>query len=203
MPYCPACRSEYEPWIAACADCGSVLVAELPPAPAPPPKPTMAPDDQWVYLTNVPNSILGNLLVNQLKDAGIPAWMRRGRGADIGEFTHNDFVQQDILVPGSQVREARQYIDSPPGSPYARDPLTGAEWQPLSPTLEAAEGPGPEPADGWQRLPSETDYLQQRSLRKLHGAGPYTGGDPFPARHFTGDADADDDEYGPPIISQR
>src|SRR4051794_38317827 len=101
MPYCPQCRAEYEPWAAICSDCDELLVAELPPVPVPHGEPRIAPEDRWVYLTNVPNSILGNLLVSQLKDSGVPAWMRRSVGADIGEFTHNDFVTHDILVPAS------------------------------------------------------------------------------------------------------
>ena len=65
--------------------------------------------------------------------------------------------------------EARRYIASPPGRPYgSAGPLAG-DWQPLDPTLDAT---GPEPTDGWH-LPRESDYLQQRSLRKWHGAGPF------------------------------
>ena len=188
MRYCPECRSEYEDWATACSDCGSVLVAEPPPPPAPRREPLMAPGDDVVYLTNVPNTILGNLLVNQLKDVGIPAFMRRSFSADIGEFSYYDFVPHDILVPGSRVMEARRYIDSPPGSPYGGAGPFSAEWQPLTPTLDAT---GPEPTDGW-RLPSESDYLQQRSLRKGHGAGPFGALGPRRA-HAAEDDDWDDD----------
>jgi hypothetical protein len=31
--YCPDCRSEYQPWVAACLDCGAPLVDALPPLP--------------------------------------------------------------------------------------------------------------------------------------------------------------------------
>jgi hypothetical protein len=34
--YCPDCRSEYQPWMAACLDCGAPLVDALPPLPARP-----------------------------------------------------------------------------------------------------------------------------------------------------------------------
>ncbi|HZS02188.1 MAG TPA: hypothetical protein VFE37_25950 [Chloroflexota bacterium] len=33
MPFCPACRTEYQAGAEQCADCGAALVAALPPAP--------------------------------------------------------------------------------------------------------------------------------------------------------------------------
>ncbi len=35
MPFCPTCRTEHAPGAESCADCGSALVAALPPAPEP------------------------------------------------------------------------------------------------------------------------------------------------------------------------
>ena len=32
MPFCPACRTEYQAWARQCADCGARLVDALPPA---------------------------------------------------------------------------------------------------------------------------------------------------------------------------
>jgi hypothetical protein len=155
--------------------------------------PRMAPGDDWVYLTNVPNSIIGNLLVNQLQDSGVPAMIRRSSSADIGEFTHNDFVTHDILVPTSRFAEARHYIDSPPGSPYgAGGGWPQGEWEPLTPL--APGDPGPEPADGWGGLPGESDYLQQRALRKLHGAGPFGTVTSGAAR--TVEYEDDEDDWG-------
>src|SRR4051794_12213272 len=109
MRHCPECKAEYEDWVGVCADCGPDLVAGPAPEALPPPAPLPRVADRWVYLTNVPNAILGNLLVNQLKGTGIPALMRRSSSADIGTFTHDDFVMHDILVPEPLVAEARLY----------------------------------------------------------------------------------------------
>ena len=193
MPYCTHCGYEYEPGITVCADCGRPLAAAAP-APAPP-----APrrgEDPLVYVTNVPNAIMGNLLVNQLKDIGIPALLRRSPAADIGEWSHNDFVMHDVLVPASQADEARIYVHSPPGTPYGGAGPAGDEWQPLTFDSDAPADLGPEPADGWRTLPTESDYLQQRTLRKTHGSGsPWDQ----PTRPRPDD---DDEEGGQPDITR-
>jgi hypothetical protein len=189
MPYCTHCEYEYEPGIAVCADCGQPLAAAVPP---PVPRPAPRGEDPLVYLTNVPNAIMGNLLVNQLKDIGIPSLLRRSPAADIGEWSHNDFVMHDVLVPASQADEARIYIHSPPGTPYGGASFDSSEWQPLTFDPATATDPGPEPADGWRNLPTESDYLQQRSLRKTHGSGS-AWDQPARARD---DADDEDDEDG-------
>lgn len=36
MPWCPTCRTEYEPGRTACSDCGAMLVEVLPPPPESP-----------------------------------------------------------------------------------------------------------------------------------------------------------------------
>ncbi len=197
MPYCPHCEYEYEAGVTRCADCGRSLVAERPPAPPVPPLP--GGHDALVYATNVPNAIIGNLLINQLKNAGIPAMMRRSPVSDIGEWSHNDFVMHDVLVNASQLEEARLYIHSPPGTPYGGG-AEGAEWEPITFGAEAEADPGPEPADGWQSLPSERDYLQQRTLRKTHGTASAWD---MPTRTWRdGDPDDEDDEVRSPDITR-
>lgn len=197
MRYCPECRTEYEDWATACVDCDRALEPGLPPEPPEAPHARalqIAPGDDWAYLTNVPNSIIGNLLVNQLQNNGILAMLRRSSSADIGEWSHNDFVMHDILVPGSRVAEARHYIDSPPGSPYgAGGGWPQGEWQPLTPLVPG--DPAPEPADGWSSLPGESDYLQQRALRKMHGAGPFGAVESGPVRLDAYDDEDEDDPW--------
>src|SRR5947207_1308666 len=107
MPYCPNCAAEYEDWATVCADCGRPLAPGGPPAP-PPPAPRADLGD-YVYVMNVPNAIIGGMLVDQLQQAGIPAMLRRNSGADIGDFSHYDYVAQDILAPASLAAQARQY----------------------------------------------------------------------------------------------
>jgi hypothetical protein len=198
MAYCAHCEYEYEPWVTVCADCGRPLTAGAAPAPAPP-IPERRGEDPLVYLTNVPNAIMGNLLVNQLKDIGIPSLLRRSPAADIGEWSHNDFVMHDVLVPASHLADARIYIHSPPGTPYGGAGFDGDEWQPITFGPAAPGDPGPEPGDGWHTLPTESDYLQQRTLRKTHGSGSAWD---LPPRS-SADADLDDDEdWGRPDITR-
>jgi hypothetical protein len=197
MPYCPHCEYEYEPGVAVCADCGRPL---LPAAPVAAPPPAARGEDPLVYATNVPNAILGNLLVNQLKDAGIPAMIRRSPAADIGEWSHNDFVMHDVLVPASFLADARLYLHSPPGTPYGGAGLDSNEWEPLASGPGDPADPGPEPADGWQTLPTESDYLQQRTLRKTHGsASPW---DLPSATRYRDDDDLDDEDGGHPDVTR-
>src|SRR5207244_12161850 len=116
MSYCPNCHAEYEDWATVCADCAEPLLPGAAPEPDPPPLPVAV--GEWAYVTNVPNAIIGNLLVSQLKDAGIPALLRRSTSADVGELSHDDFVTHDILAPAPLTAQARRYLDSPPASPY-------------------------------------------------------------------------------------
>jgi hypothetical protein len=198
MPYCTHCEYEYEPGVAVCADCGRPLAATAPVA-APESRPRPHGDDPLAYLTNVPNAILGNLLINQLKDVGIPAMMRRSPAADIGEWSHNDFVMHDVLVPASFLADARLYIHSPPGTPYGGGGFEADDWEPLTFGPGAAGDPGPEPADGWRALPTESDYLQQRTLRKTHGTGsPWDL--PTPTRYS--EDDPDDADAGRPDFTR-
>ena len=185
MPYCPHCRYEYEAGQQVCADCGRELVAELPPvAPSRP-----STSVRWVTVTNVPNAILGNLLVGQLKDVDIPSMLRRSTSADVGEWSHNDFVPHDLLVPDTLAAQARQYISSPPGSPYG-----GPGWSTIEGETALLDPLAPEPTDGWQRLPSESDYVRGRALRKTHGASaPWNAGD---STHWS-DSDDEDEDDGP------
>lgn len=189
MGYCTHCDYEYEAWATVCTDCGRPLTDIAPPALPPPPAPRRG-EDPLVYLTNVPNAIMGNLLVNQLKGIGIPSLLRRSPAADIGEWSHNDFVMHDVLVPTSHLDEARTYIYSPPGTPYGSAARAGDEWQPLTFDPTAPGDRGPEPGDGWRALPTESEYIQQRTLRKTHGSGSVWD---RPTRY---DADDFDDEDG-------
>src|SRR5215210_4411909 len=90
---CPSCGYEYEPWVEVCPDCGVAIVAASPPLKLV--KPVELDDNtdpEWTVAANVPNAIIGNVIKQQLEDAGIPVLMLRSRSADVGEFSHNDFV---------------------------------------------------------------------------------------------------------------
>src|SRR5206468_447316 len=75
-------------------------------------------DPRWTIVTNVPNAIIGTFIKSQLEDSGIPVLMFRSRSVDIAEFSHNDFVPQDLLVPMEHLRDARLLINSAPGDEY-------------------------------------------------------------------------------------
>lgn len=169
---CPKCGYEYEPWVEICPDCGEqlqvveprlrVIKGELDPQ----------QDPRWTYATNVPNAIIGNLLKSQLEDAGIPVIMRRSNSVDIAEFSHNDFVPQDLLVPLHQVREARRLLDSPPGNSYG--PQYPDDYEGYEDEDEESRGAPPASQEstmppGWSMLPTEADVHARQQVRRSHG----------------------------------
>jgi hypothetical protein len=136
---CPTCGYEYQPWIEACPDCGSELIDKVAPE-AEEHGPALARDEdpEWTFVTNVPNAIMGSFVKSQLEDAGIPVLMNRSRSADVGEFSHNDYVPHDLRVPKKMWGDARAIIDA------RSDGLFGAE--PSAPT-------GSNIPEGWHMLP--------------------------------------------------
>src|SRR5437867_252861 len=116
---CPQCGYEYETWVERCPDCGVPL--ELRPR-KDKAKLSQDEDPRWSIVTNVPNAIIGTFMKTQLEDAGIPVLMFRSRSADIAEFSHNDFVPHDLLVPADRLQEARRLIDAAPGDNYGPRP---------------------------------------------------------------------------------
>jgi hypothetical protein len=154
---CPRCRYEYEDWVTTCPDCGSAL------APPEPPAPPREPLDleqfrDWTVLMNVPNSFMGHFLKDQLEDAGIPVLMKRSRATDIAEWSHNDFVMQDLYVPRRFLQRARRLVNSPPSSGYAGttwepDPWDGDDVEdddaPETPQADLLVPEGPAPQAGW------------------------------------------------------
>jgi hypothetical protein len=108
--YCPNCGYEYEAWVEACPDCNSPLAT--PPPQVPPPLTLERNEDpRWTVVGNVPNAILGTLMKSQIEAAGIPVLMFRSPSADIAEFSHNDYVPHDLLVPNDRLSEARAIMD--------------------------------------------------------------------------------------------
>jgi hypothetical protein len=165
---CPSCGYEYEDWVEVCPDCDTPV--QMQPAEVAVGRGVLGEDEdpRWTVVTNVPNAIIGNLIKNQIMDAGIPVLMTRSRSADIAEFSHNDFVPQDLRVPGHLVREARRIVDAPPGGN-----LVEGDWEELNEEEEAVElheepvrGSLPE---GWSVLPTEADKRARQMLRRSMG----------------------------------
>ena len=174
---CPTCGYEYQAWVKVCPDCGSPIEArpglELIKGKLDP-----SEDPRWTIVTNVPNAILGTFIKSQLEDAGIPVLMFRSRSADIAEFSHNDYVPQDLLVPLHRAREARRLIDSAPGNDYGpyeweeepeepADLEAGDESQAGDLSRETQPPPSSLP-DGWHMLPSEADLRARQQVRRVH-----------------------------------
>jgi hypothetical protein len=158
---CPKCGYEYEPWVEVCPDCNVPVrqMQEKPPLEHTNPALGEGDDPQWTVAANVPNAIIGSLIKSQLEDAGIPVVMIRSRSADIAEFSHNDYVPQDIRVPGHLREQARQLIYSAPDGLAALDDSYAEDAQPDD-TATPYRSNLPE---GWSLLPGE----EMRSRREL------------------------------------
>jgi Putative prokaryotic signal transducing protein len=199
---CPNCGYEYEAWVEICPDCGVLIEtveerrrlegvrAALD---------EFGPDDDphWTVVSNVPNAIIGSLLKSQLEDAGIPVFMRRAQSADIAQFSGNDFVPQDLLVPESREDEARRLLDSTPdtgvGAPYWGSGYGGSDsydawdeevdesrereledlrglWHASPEHPEESQGLAGLP-EGWTLLPTERDVRARAHHQRTHGEG--------------------------------
>jgi hypothetical protein len=164
-----------------CPDCGVAIESSTPPLKLV--KPVELDDDsdpEWTVAANVPNAIIGNVIKKQLEDAGIPVLMFRSRSADVGEFSHNDYVPQDLRVPRNRWREARELV-------YA-EPDSGLGWSAWGPQFDEDDEPadheseeeadvyanGYEPRpqknlpEGWSMLPTERDVSEQQQIRRAH-----------------------------------
>lgn len=191
MPYCPTCTYEYHDHVLACPDCGEALL----PGAGPPGEtveqekapPVYTPDmGQLVPVTNVPNRFMAILLKSQLEDAGIPVLLKSSSGADVGEWSRNDFVPFDIWTPEKLAQDARGIIygrsDRLPARPaHARPPDDDSYPLDLDTydisaaggtTWLALDSPAPlHPAESdWRGLPTESEYLAVRRARKKRAA---------------------------------
>src|SRR3954454_1422280 len=166
---CPTCGYEYQAWVKVCPDCGTPIESrpslEVIKGKLEPDK-----DPRWSIVTNVPNAIIGSFIKSQIEDAGIPVLMFRSRSADIADFSHNDFVPQDLLVPQHQLREARRLIDSAPGDYYGPTLVDDEPLEGDYPEGDAEPATSSSLPDGWQMLPSEADLDARQQVRRTHGA---------------------------------
>src|SRR5438132_316657 len=171
---CPHCGYEYLSWVSVCPDCGAPIEDE-PLQQTTDAKFKPDEDPRWTIVANMPNAILGKFVKDQIEDAGIPVLMFRSRSADIAQFSHNDFVPQDLLVPLELVTAARSLIDAAPGDPYeASDQMAREEqvqWtEETVPTAQAGIDARNDLPQGWRMLPTESDLNQYQVARKSHGA---------------------------------
>lgn len=167
---CPRCGYEYESWVEVCPDCNVPVRLVMNEAEVEHDNPALGEGDnpQWAIAANVPNAIIGSLIKSQLEDAGIPVIMMRSRSADIAEFSHNDYVAQDIRVPGHLREQARQLIYAAPDNlhlldiPQADEEDTDSGSNPYKSNLP----------EGWTLLPDEGDMRERREMVAGRGETP-------------------------------
>ncbi|HKP51894.1 MAG TPA: hypothetical protein VJ183_04495 [Chloroflexia bacterium] len=167
---CPQCGYEYESWVEICPDCKVPVqkVEDAPPVEHNNPALGVGDDPKWTVAANVPNAIIGSLIKSQLEDAGIPVLMTRSRSADIAEFSHNDYVPQDIRVPAHLREQARQLVYATPESLshlnefYTDDDEPDENATPYKSSLP----------EGWSLLPGETEMRERRELIAGRGETP-------------------------------
>lgn len=167
---CPQCGYEYEPWVEVCPDCNVPVRQMQEEAPIEHSNPALGEGDdpQWTVAANVPNAIIGSLIKSQLEDAGIPVIMMRSRSADIAEFSHNDYVPQDIRVPAHLRELARQLIYATPDTlPFTDDSYEDDEQPDDNAPPYRSSLP-----EGWSLLPGEEEMRSRRELTAGRGETP-------------------------------
>lgn len=175
---CPSCGYEYESWVEVCPDCGVPTESSSPALKlVKPPDLDDDTDPEWTVAANVPNAIIGSVLKKQLEDAGIPVLMFRARSADIGEFTHNDFVPQELRVPRDRWDEARNLVYAEPGESFGRQHWDDEDDEDDDEVGYHDEEDGrnnPERAEslphGWSILPTEGDVSARQQMKREHQA---------------------------------
>jgi hypothetical protein len=102
MPWCPDCRTEYDPGVAACSDCGADLVDELPQI-------RIGSPPEVVYAAST--AAEAQIVEATLEFAGIPAFVQPTSVAWPGEnITDFDSPDLEVLVPADRLVEAQAVL---------------------------------------------------------------------------------------------
>lgn len=107
MPWCPHCKTEYQPGINKCADCGADLVDHLP-------QEQLVFDGQPVFLTEVHHDAEAVLLVQLLQDNGIPVLQHGCNEADHLSilYTGATLCGQKLYVSSHQLAQAKGIVQA-------------------------------------------------------------------------------------------
>ncbi len=107
MPWCPHCKTEYQPGITTCADCGADLVDHLP-------QEQLVFDGQPVFLTEVHHDAEAVLLVQLLQDNGIPVLQHGCNEADHLSmlYTGATLCGQKLYVSSHQLTQAKEIVQA-------------------------------------------------------------------------------------------
>lgn len=102
MPWCPDCRTEYDPGNAVCADCGADLVDEMPAGNEP------------AVVYEADSLAEAQVVEATLESEGIPAYVSPASTLLAGEsLVDEDSHDLDVLVPGSLAGAARDVLNEP------------------------------------------------------------------------------------------
>lgn len=182
---CPNCGYEYYSWVEACPDCGTPLVSSESLRPKVE-EPVLKPqeDPEWTVVANMPNSIMASFVKSKLEGEGIPVLMFRAGSADIAEFSHNDYVPQNLLVPKAMWKQARQLVYATPAD---RSAAFEDEWE-VDDEVEGEAGEKLEATPG--EADGEYSYVRggtERPDGELPSGWQWAGEEPEPdaARRFS------------------
>ncbi|UCG93399.1 MAG: hypothetical protein JSV97_06790, partial [candidate division WOR-3 bacterium] len=102
--YCPQCKAEYRPGITVCADCGVLLVYQLP-QDEPIEKPKISPDAQFVELLATYNRADVAIIQSILDDAVITYFFKGER------FIPRPFAEPvRLMVKKEEVEETKELL---------------------------------------------------------------------------------------------
>ncbi|HVP36504.1 MAG TPA: DUF2007 domain-containing protein [Terriglobales bacterium] len=107
MPYCPNCKTEYNPGVQKCSDCNIPLVDKLPEEP----QATFEPVN-YKLLRNLPSRLYAEMLKESLRNSGIDSVIKGDDiGIMLGSYSTTSPVEISLWVPEKYWEEANQIAD--------------------------------------------------------------------------------------------
>ncbi|MFH0931204.1 MAG: DUF2007 domain-containing protein [Candidatus Zixiibacteriota bacterium] len=108
MPYCPKCKTEYNPGIEKCSDCDLPLVEKLPEETF---KETFK-DIKYILLRNLPSRLYAEMLKESLQNSGISSIIKGDDiGIMLGSYSTTSPVEVSLWVPEEDWEKANQIAD--------------------------------------------------------------------------------------------
>ena len=108
MPYCPKCKTEYNPGIEKCSDCDLPLVEKLPEE-----SPEETPGEiKYKLLRNLPSRLYAEMLKESLLNSGIVSIVKgEDIGIMLGSYSTTSPVEVSLWVPKKDWEKANQIAD--------------------------------------------------------------------------------------------
>ncbi len=107
MPWCPKCKCEYREGFEICADCNSILVAEIGEKTE-----KLQENDKEMFLTNVCDEVEANILETLMNSCGIPILKKYpGAGGYLSIYMGTTYSGIDIYVPSKSYEAAMELLD--------------------------------------------------------------------------------------------